>query len=99
MRTLILSERLRGERQAIGQIAPRATTPTGTRRRTIFDARQDASLPGELIRGEGDPPSKDVAVNEAYEGLGATYDLFWDRFGRRSIDGKGMRLDATVHYR
>ena len=99
MRTLMFSERLRGERQAIGHIAPRAATPTGTRRRTVYDARQGAGLPGELIRGEDDAPSKDVAVNEAYDGLGATYDLFFDRFGRRSIDGKGMRLDATVHYR
>jgi Zn-dependent metalloprotease len=99
MRTLMLSERLRGERQAIGHIAPLATTPTGTRRRTIYDAHQGGSLPGDLVRGEDDPPSQDVAVNEAYDGLGATYDLYFDRFGRRSIDGKGMRLDATVHYR
>lgn len=99
MRTLVLSERLRGERHAIGDIAPRTVTPTGTRRRTIFDAREGGALPGELVRGEEDPPSADPAVNEAYDGLGATYDLFLDRFGRRSIDGKGMRLDASVHYR
>jgi Zn-dependent metalloprotease len=99
MRTLVLSERLRGQRHALGEIAPLAATPTGTKRRTIFDARQGGTLPGELVRGESDAPGKDPAVNEAYDGLGATYDLFWERFGRRSIDGKGMRLDATVHYR
>jgi Zn-dependent metalloprotease len=99
MRTLVLSERLRGQRHALGEIAPLAATPAGTKRRTIFDARQGGTLPGDLIRAEGDAPSKDASVNEAYDGLGATYDLFWERFGRRSIDGKGMRLDATVHYR
>lgn len=99
MRTLVLSERLRGQRHALGEIAPLAATPTGTRRRTIYDARQGAALPGDLIRSESDAQSEDPAVNEAYDGLGATYDLFFERFGRRSIDGKGMRLDATVHYR
>jgi Zn-dependent metalloprotease len=99
MRTLAVSERFRGQRVAIGEIAPLATTPAGDKRRTIYDARRGGDLPGHLVRGEGDPPGSDATVNESYDGLGATYDLFFDRFGRRSIDDRGMRLDATVHYR
>jgi Zn-dependent metalloprotease len=51
-----------------------------------------------LVRGEGDPRSDDRAVNEAYDGSGATYDLYFTEFGRNSIDERGMRLDSTVHY-
>jgi len=50
------------------------------------------------VRAEGAPPSGDAAVDEAYDGSGATYDLYWDVYQRNSIDGSGMRLDSTVHY-
>ena len=40
----------------------------------------------------------DVEVNEAYDGSGTTYDFFAQVFRRISVDGKGMRLDSTVHY-
>jgi Zn-dependent metalloprotease len=39
-----------------------------------------------------------VAVNEAFDGSGATYDLYYNIYQRNSIDGNGMRLDSTVHY-
>jgi Zn-dependent metalloprotease len=55
-------------------------------------------LPGVFVRGETDGPVADVTINEAYEGLGDTYAFFAELFGRKSIDGRGMRLDATVHY-
>ncbi|MCI0551674.1 MAG: M4 family metallopeptidase, partial [Anaerolineae bacterium] len=56
-------------------------------------------LPGTVARKEGDPATADVAVNEAYDGSGITYDLYSDIYKRNSIDGNGMRLDSTVHYR
>ncbi len=97
-RTLSLSEQLRGQRQAIGYIAPVMAVSTGTKRRTIYDARNGSALPGTLVRSEGDPKSKDPAVNEAYDGAGATYDLYSKVYGRNSIDDKGMRINSTVHY-
>jgi len=51
------------------------------------------------VRREGEPPSADVTVNEAFDGSGTTYDLFNDVYKRNSIDGNGMRLDSTVHYK
>ncbi|HEX5857172.1 MAG TPA: M4 family metallopeptidase [Microbacterium sp.] len=66
--------------------------------RTISDAQQREELPGVVVRTEDDPPVDDVAVNEAFDGLGATYDFFWDAYGRDSIDAGGSPLDATVHY-
>jgi Zn-dependent metalloprotease len=66
--------------------------------RTISDARGTEQLPGVQVRGEGEPAGDDVAVTEAYDALGATHALFSEVFGRSSIDGAGLPLDATVHY-
>jgi len=66
--------------------------------RTIADAENTETLPGTVVRGEGDEPSGDVAVDEAYDGLGATFSLFSEVYQRNSIDGAGLPLDATVHY-
>ena len=99
MRSLLASEQVRGHRRAIGGISPLVATPAGVKRRTVFDVEQDSRLPGKLVRGEGDAASVDLAVNEAYDGLGATWDLFYSAFERNSIDGRGSRLDASVHYR
>ncbi len=66
--------------------------------RTISDAKHTDALPGTKVRGEGDPAVADVAVNEAYDGLGATFALYSEVYGRDSIDGKGLPLDGTVHY-
>ncbi|MEP6478710.1 MAG: M4 family metallopeptidase [Rhodoglobus sp.] len=66
--------------------------------RTIADAHGRETLPGTIVRREGDDPAADRSVNEAYDGLGATWDLFHDVYGRNSIDGRGLPLDASVHY-
>lgn len=96
--TLTLSEQLRGQRLALMSLASLAATATGQKRRTIYDAKREWRLPGVLVRGEGDPRGKDIAVNEAYNGSGAVYDVFKRVFGRNSLDDKGLRLDASVHY-
>ena len=99
LRTLLDSERIRGGRRVIGGISALASTPAGVKRRTIFDAGRGSTLPGKLVRSEGDPASAEIRVNEAYDGLGATWDLYWTAYQRNSIDGRGSRLDASVHYR
>ncbi|GAA1946729.1 M4 family metallopeptidase [Microbacterium deminutum] len=66
--------------------------------REISDAHGTTTLPGKHVRGEDDPPTGDAAVDEAFDGLGATFDFYWDAFGRNSYDGKGASLPATVHY-
>ncbi|WP_340615698.1 M4 family metallopeptidase [Xenorhabdus entomophaga] len=67
--------------------------------RTIYDAKNKEEFPGEeLSRSEGMPEDKDVAVNEAYEYLGKTYEFYKNIFGRNSLDNKGLKLVATVHY-
>ena len=95
--SLDLSARMRGRREALMGMTALAVS-TGTKRRTIYNAQNARTLPGKLVRGEGDARSKDTAVNEAYDGAGKTYDFFSKIFQRNSIDNRGMRLDSTVHY-
>ncbi len=99
MQTMATSEQFRGQRHAtrdFASVLSFAITPG--KERIIYDARQGSQLPGVPVRREGDPATSDPAVNEAYDGSGLTYDLFSEIYGRNSIDGKGLRLDSTVHY-
>lgn len=71
----------------------------GQPQRTIYDARhKDAQTLGHVVRTEGQNPVQDSAVNQAYDGLGATYQFYWDIFHRDSIDGAGEPLLGIVHY-
>lgn len=72
---------------------------TTLKERLVYDVEQGSVLPGALVRGEGDLPTDDVAVNEAYDGAGATYDLFKNEYGRNSIDDRGKTIESSVHYR
>jgi Zn-dependent metalloprotease len=97
-RTLVTSAQLRGARSAGPVIAGDLATPAHGRR-TIFDAEHRESLAaGELVRTEEAPPVADVAVNQAFDGLGWTRQFYAEILGRDSIDGAGMRLDGYVHY-
>jgi Zn-dependent metalloprotease len=104
MQTIVMTEQLRGRRSAMKTMAAfsmpiaEVAAVTPTKQRTIYDAKNGSSLPGTVVRQEGEPAVTDVAVNEAYDGSGETYDLYLDVFGRNSIDGKGLKLDSTVHY-
>lgn len=103
LRTLVTSARVRGQREIVGRVRSALTTnPPGQKTRVIHDADNrflnEFELPGRLVRDEGRPPTGDVAATQAYDGLGATYDFYSEVLGRNSIDDRGMRLVATVHY-
>jgi Zn-dependent metalloprotease len=66
--------------------------------RSVYDAASSEILPGKLVRKEGEGPSGDPAADEAYDGLGNTHRLYADVFERNSIDGRGLALNATVHF-
>jgi Zn-dependent metalloprotease len=66
--------------------------------RTIYDAGHTQTLPGKVLRNEGDGPISDVSANEAYDGLGATFDFYLNAYERNSIDNAGLALDASVHF-
>lgn len=96
LESLAIASQIRGQRAIRAQFA--LALPAGQKRRTIYDAKNMQKLPGKLVRGEGGARSRDVAVNEAYDGSGAVYDFFSKVYERNSIDDKGLRLDSTVHY-
>jgi Zn-dependent metalloprotease len=66
--------------------------------RAVHDSRHTSTLPGKLVRGEGKPATSDESVNRAYDGLGATWQLYWSAFQRDSLDARGLALVASVHY-
>ena len=72
-------------------------SPAASKSRLVYDAKGKDSLPGKLVRSEGQKKSADVAVNEAYDYAGDTYDFYRDTFERNSLDGSGMTLISTVH--
>lgn len=102
MQTIVATEQLRGRRHGIASMTSfnmtMAAAPITGKIRTIYTAQNGSTLPGTLVRNEGEPPTADVAVNEAYDGSGVTYDLYNDIYERNSVDGKGLKLDSTVHY-
>ena len=103
LRTLIVSERIRGEREILGPVRSAVfANGAGQKRRSIHDADHvrlpPSLLPGRLVRSEGQAAGSDGSANRAYDGLGATYDFYKNVLGRNSIDGHGMRLVATVHF-
>jgi Zn-dependent metalloprotease len=74
-----------------------ARSPAGRRHRLVYDADGRDHLPGKLVRSEGDNKTDDVAVDEAYDHSGDTFDFFHTLFGRNSLDDAGMSLISSVH--
>ncbi len=91
---------------------PRTSRPTGpvagsvvaaapmvpTKHREIYTSKHTDDLPGTLLRGEGDGPVTDADANRVFDGFGATWDLYFEVYGRNSYDGHGASLIGSVHY-
>lgn len=93
---LLTNGRLGGERKV--QSLTFAGGPGGSMR-TVYDCRNRPSRSlAKVARTERSTVSKDSTVNQAFEGLGATRDFYKDVYKRNSIDDRGMRLEAFVHY-
>jgi Zn-dependent metalloprotease len=81
-----------------------ASRPTATSiarvatHRTIFTAHGRTMLPGLPVRTEGAGPTGDPAVDEAYDGLGATWQLYETAYRRNGLDDMGLPMLATVHF-
>jgi Zn-dependent metalloprotease len=90
------SEQIRSQRHARA-LQPQ-TAPQGGHRRLVYDAGGGHELPGRLVRAEGAAAVHDAAVNEAYDNVGITLRFFSQVFGRDSLDGRGMDVNASVHF-
>lgn len=100
--TLLIDREHRAAREFLAPRAAPASTPgrvkRGAPQRAIHDAGNGMQLPGRLVRAEGQAVTRDVAADEAYEYLGATWRLYHDVYERDSIDGAGLPLTGSVHY-
>ncbi|KAJ1328180.1 bacillolysin [Microdochium nivale] len=75
--------------------------PVGKKHRAIFDAQHsmnEADLPGDLLRAEGQKPVTDEAANKAYNNTGKVLDFYAKLFDWQSIDNKNARIISTVHF-
>ena len=101
LRALALDGTLRTQRltfQLLARPVGFAVAATPQVHRTIYTTNNTQELPGSLVRGEGQPAVGDPSVNEAYDGLGDTFEFYLTAFQRNSIDDHGLPLVATVHY-
>lgn len=81
-----------------GKIALRFSKIYHAKNRMVYDCNSGATLPGTLIRQEGQAPSTITDVNAAYDGTGSTYDFYFTYLGRDSIDGAGITLVSSVRF-
>ncbi len=76
-----------------------AAAAAGRRTRSIMDAKHGWEITGlRRVRDEDDGPTGDPAVDEAFDGLGATWDFWQNVFSRDSIDNENMPLRGIVHF-
>lgn len=94
--TLAIDEALRSRRT----VTPHAPDTGGAEVADwiVHTAENTPALPGRPVRSAGQPPSGDLAVDEAYAGIEASLGLFREALGRDSYDGHGATVLATVHY-
>jgi Zn-dependent metalloprotease len=102
LKTLGLDGTHRAQRMTFQLLAPAphqmVTGAPAAPHRSIYNSANEESPSGQLVRAEGQPAVADVAVNEAYDGLGDTFNFYLEVYQRNSIDGQGLPLNAYVHY-
>jgi Zn-dependent metalloprotease len=101
--TLALDVTMRSQRmtyQLLAAAVPRPAVAVAAPQvhRTIYTAQNTQTEPGQLVRSEGQDPSGDQEVDEAYDGLGHTFDFYLQNYHRNSINDHGLPLVGTVHY-
>lgn len=76
----------------------RGTAKAGKASRKVYDSQKTYEQRVKLVREEGESPSEDETVNNAYDYVGQVFDYFETVLGRNSIDNLGMDLVINVHF-
>jgi Zn-dependent metalloprotease len=96
---LLSTTALRADRRFTARLGFIAPVSSAGKQRMVYDCHHHATTRGAtLVRRETDGHTNDPAVNEAFDGIGKTYDFYSQIFQRNSIDNAGMELDSYVHY-
>lgn len=66
--------------------------------RETYDAEHTKSLPGTLVRKEGEGPVDDPDTDQAHDFAGDVYNYYLNSHGRDSYDDLGSPIISTVHY-
>jgi bacillolysin len=66
--------------------------------RLVFTAANTYTLPGTLVRTEGQVPTDDQDADNAYAFAGDTFNYYLNTHGRNSYDDNGAPITSTVHY-
>ncbi|NMO17856.1 peptidase [Pyxidicoccus fallax] len=82
-----------------GDVQVRIPTIHEALNRRMHDGKNLSTLPGPIVRTEGQAPVADPVVNTNYDHLGTVYNCYQNLFGRDSIDNAGGLLISTVHHR
>ncbi|MCP3141437.1 M4 family metallopeptidase [Pyxidicoccus xibeiensis] len=67
--------------------------------RRMHNGNNTSTLPGAVVRTEGQPEHADPVVNTNYDHLGTVYNCYSTLFNRDSINNAGALLISTVHHR
>lgn len=112
LETIAASASIRSRRALVGRVArelgpevrsvafPQSVSGPGGTLQSVYDDKNggQSSLPGQLIRGSGDPAVADEAVNQVYDATETTHEFYRAVYGRDSIDDEGMELISSVHF-
>jgi Zn-dependent metalloprotease len=105
MQTIAHTEKFRADRESASEAAAAQkheisadAATAAQKKRSVYNANHESTLPGTLMRQEGGPATGDLAADEAYDGAGDTFDLYNDIYQRVSVNGIGMELKSSVHY-
>jgi Zn-dependent metalloprotease len=66
--------------------------------RLVYDGGHVLTLPGAVVRTEGQPTTGDADVDAAYTFAGITYDYYLTNHGRDSYDNAGAAIKSTTHH-
>lgn len=66
--------------------------------RKTYDAENGKSLPGTLVRSEGNSNTGDEDVDNAHNFAGDTYNYYKNSHNRDSYDNKGATIISTANY-
>ena len=76
----------------------RATAQEENASRNVYDSHNTYDQRVKLVRSEGESPTADETVNNAYDYVGQVFDYYKTVLGRNSLDNLGMDLVINVHF-